>query len=95
VVDNIESVAELFPKLKFKSRSYWNNKANFFSLFVALYSAIEDKEDINVEMLMENLAAFELNIPEDYKLAATEGVNNTAERLLRHSYLMELIKKSV
>ncbi|KDC51711.1 DUF262 domain-containing protein [Pseudoalteromonas fuliginea] len=94
LIKNIENVAEVFSKLKLKSKSYWNNKANFFSLFIALYSSIESNINININILSDNLELFESNLPEDYRLAATEGVNNTSERLLRHSYLMDIIKKS-
>jgi hypothetical protein len=50
--------------------------------------------DINLEGLKKNLENFELNIPEDFKLASAEGVNNKKEREIRNSYVTLIINNS-
>lgn len=95
LVDRMEEVSRIFTSLKLKQRSYWNNKANFFSLFIALYFKLSEGLDIDIDKLKYNLDLFENNIPDDYRLAATEGVNNKSERTTRHNYLLKIIDQSL
>lgn len=95
LIEKFEVIASMFTDFKFKQRSYWNNKANFFSLFIALFFAIDSGLDVDVIKLKQMLEQFELEVPDDYKLAATEAVNNKSERLLRHRYLSDLIQLSL
>lgn len=95
IVDLFEKTSDFYLKLKFKQKSYWHNKANFFSLFLALSEFIRRDAQINIGALQSELDNFEANVPSDYKLAATEAVNNTSERQLRANYLQELILRCV
>lgn len=95
IINLIETTSTLYSKLKFNKKSYWHNKANFFSLFYALAKNINDDKKINLDQLKSNLENFEANIPEEYKVAATEGVNNLKERRIRDRYLNEIINSSL
>lgn len=95
IINLVENTATLYLKLRFNKKSYWLNKANFFSLFYALAKNIYDEKKINMEELKANLENFEINIPEEYKISATEGVNNLKERRIRNRYLNEIINSSL
>jgi hypothetical protein len=92
VVDKFEKTAEIFNRMKFGAKSFWNTKSNFFSLFIVMYNnfdKIENKENIFLSELMK----FEKEIPDDYKLAATEAVNNKRERQLRNDYIQTIVNQ--
>jgi hypothetical protein len=89
-----EKTATIIISLKLKARSYWYNKANIFSLIVAIAYSIENGVVINIDDLKEELLKFEESTPEDYKLAASESVNNTSQRNIRNKYILTLINKS-
>ncbi|UAB69032.1 DUF262 domain-containing protein [Vibrio sp. SCSIO 43132] len=95
LIENFETVSGLFAQLKLRQKSYWNNKANFFSLFLAMYFTVETGADINIDTLKSKLEEFESQLPGDYKLSATEAVNNKSERLLRNEYLTTLVQSSI
>lgn len=91
VVDVLEQSAALILKLKLRTKSYWYNKSNIFSLIIAISNAIKDDINIDADSLKNKLLDFENNTPEDYKLAATEGVNSTSARSLRDGYIVNII----
>ncbi|WP_112196527.1 DUF262 domain-containing protein [Pseudomonas sp. LG1E9] len=91
LVDVMEQAAEFLLKLGFRGKSYWLNKANFFSLIVALVSLQQRGLVLDVSKVKALLDKFERNLPDDYKLAATEAVNSTRARQLRNKYLQELL----
>lgn len=95
VASILDETADIILKLKLKSKSYFYNKANIFSLIIAISSAVQDNKIINVDALRKELEDFEINVPEDFKLAATEGVNSTRARQLRNTYLTELVTNSL
>ena len=90
IVDNFEKVSDLYLRYKFKSKSIWNTKSNFFSLFIVTYNNY-DKINNNLLDFVNKLEIFEENLPEDYKLSATEAVNNRRERQLRNDYIQNLV----
>ena len=45
--------------------------------------------------LKSELNAFAGNVPEEYALAAREGVNNKKERLARAKHLLQIIKNQL
>lgn len=90
IVESFESTADIYLSLKFKAKSIWYSKSNFFSLFVVIYN--------NQSIIAENITQFkklldqlEADIPADYKLASTEAVNNKRERQLRNDYILDLV----
>lgn len=87
IIEKFEKVADLYLHFKFPKKSIWHKKANFFSLFVALLSHID--QQVDVESLKLALNNFEPN--DEYKLAAKEGVNNSRERTVRNNYIVSLI----
>lgn len=94
VVDLLEATADVILKLKIKPKSYLLNKANIFSLIISIAHSIQDDNNISIERLSKELARFESEIPEDYKLAAAEAVNSTRARQLRNSYLSAIVKQA-
>lgn len=93
IITNLELVAGKILKMKLKKDSYWHNKANMFSLIIALYKNIDKFDKLEPQIIKEALEYFAQDIPADYKLAAKEGVNNTKERLIRDSHLQTIIDK--
>jgi hypothetical protein len=94
IVHRLERTAEIILKLKLKQKSIWFNKSNSFSLIIALAKLNDEIDSLNLESLKSNLEEFELEVPGDFKLAATEGVNNKKEREIRNFYIMQIIDKS-
>jgi hypothetical protein len=81
--------AKAITKLGLDADSIWNNKANFFSLFVRVAQnggIVTDPAKTKAA-----LKKFEAKLPEDYALAAREAVNNKAQRDLRDKYLQKLV----
>lgn len=91
LVDAFEETANLI--LKMKLDSFWFKKANIFSLIIAL--ATNNIRNIVIEKLEDNLNKFALNPGDEYKLAASEGVNNKKERLFRHNEILNMINHSI
>ncbi|MEZ8542936.1 DUF262 domain-containing protein [Vibrio splendidus] len=94
ILKTFNTTADIYSSLKLKPKSYWYNKANFFSLFVAISGHIENGKEIDKEKLKINLADFESDIPEEYRMAANEGVNNKNERSIRHRHILSLLEQS-
>lgn len=95
IVEKLENTADVILKLKLKSKSYWYNKANIFSLIIAVANNIELLDTDAINKLKTNLEEFENDVPSDYKIAATEAVNNTKEREYRNSTIENLIQESL
>lgn len=91
VFDIIEIAAGKYIKLKLKKKSYWYNKANAFSIMCLFTKNWELIKDIDEKEIKEKLENFEQQLPQDYQIAAKEGVNNKQERLIRNKYLTNLI----
>lgn len=94
ILETLEMTADIILKLKFKAKSYWYNKANVFSLIVAIAIFLNDGKRLRLETLKTSLEEFEDNTPEDYKLAATEAVNSTRARQLRNQYLVQILAEA-
>lgn len=94
LVEVLEKAADIILKMKLKSKSYWYNKANIFSLVVAIAESLQNDVNININTLKEELLQFSENTPDDYKLAASESVNNTTQRAIRNKHIVTLIGKS-
>lgn len=92
VLELLEQVCADYMQMKFVKKSMWRNKANFYTLIVEMAMSRKNGETYVVEELRMKLANFEIETPEDYKLAAKEGVNNLGERTIRGQYVGELIK---
>jgi hypothetical protein len=94
LVEVLEKTADIILMLKLKPRSYWYNKANIFTLLVAIATYLNEGGSLDLGILKKQLIEFENNTPEDYKLAATEGVNSTRARQLRNLHVLSLLQKS-
>jgi hypothetical protein len=94
IVKKFETTAELLLKLKLKQKSIWLAKSNSFSLIVAIAKLGTEIDNLDFEALKTNLERFELNIPDDFKLASTEGVNNKKEREIRNRYVEQILNQS-
>lgn len=91
VVKDLNGAAAYILKCSFRAKSYWLNKANLFSLLLAVVALKRDGGLPGPEEAGRRLAQFEKVLPEDYRLAATEAVNSTRARQLRHRYLIEVL----
>jgi hypothetical protein len=90
VVMNFEKTSDIIQRLKLKAKSQWYAKANFFTLFIVIYNNRDEVEQ-KLNEFATKLSEFENNIPEEYKLASTEGVNNKKERQTRNDYVTEIV----
>lgn len=90
----LERTAEIILGLKLKAKSYFYNKANLYSLVVAIATLLRNGENVNVESLKLELEKFEASVPEDFKLAASEAVNGTKARQLRNTYIIDMLERS-
>jgi hypothetical protein len=95
LIEKLEETADYILKLKLKPKSYWYNKSNIYSLIVSISNSLESLKNIEPDLLKTKLEEFENNIPADYKLAATEAVNNKRERELRDRYINEIIQEVI
>lgn len=95
VTEIIDSAAGIYLSLKLKPKGYWYNKANFFSLIIALANFVSQGSFIDKEKLSSLLSSFETNPPEAYKSAASQAVNDLQTRILRNKYLVEIIEQCV
>ncbi len=92
IVDLLENSADLILKLRLRQKSYWYNKANIFSLIIAIAKHLEHGNSLDINILKDKLTEFESNIPDDYKLAASEAVNSTRARLKRNEYIRSMLE---
>lgn len=90
----LERTAEIILGLKLKAKSYFYNKANLYSLVVAIATLLRNGENVNIESLKLELEKFEASVPEDFKLAASEAVNGTKARQLRNTYIIDMLERS-
>ncbi|MDP8267445.1 MAG: DUF262 domain-containing protein [Candidatus Tenebribacter davisii] len=93
IVFKLEKIAKKINSLRLRKSSYWFNKANAFSLIVGFYNNFEKIENSKTDLIKKELENFEINIPNEYQLAAKEGVNNKKERNIRNDYIQRIIDK--
>jgi hypothetical protein len=87
IVDRIEIAAEYFMRLRFRGDSFWYAKSNAFSLLMALCEYSTRLGGLSPTYLKSKLISFGDAPPEEYALAAREGVNNKKERTIRAKHL--------
>lgn len=90
LVDVFESVSQLYLSLSLPKSSVWNNKANFFSLFICLSNAYVKHGFLPDSQLLKEILKI-VRLTEEYKIAAKEGVNNKKERVIRNDFINEEI----
>ena len=95
VVNLLERAATIIQEAGLPKDSYWLNKANLYSLVVALVEALREGLDINAAKLRSLLDQLEADVPPTYRMAANQGVNDLAERRIRHDVLAPLVKHSI
>lgn len=89
IVALFSKTAKAIFKLGLASDSMWNNKANFFSLFVRI--ALNGGAIADIKKSKAALEKFGAQLPDDYALAAREAVNNKAQREIRDRYIQKLL----
>ena len=92
VVKTLNRAALFILKMRLTSKSYWLNKANIFSLLIAVATLQKDDLELLPDRVRLALDTFEKKLPPDYRLSATEGVNSTKARQLRNGYLLDTIR---
>lgn len=102
----LDTVQRLFPTIREVPR--WGNRADFYSLFVALGSQLESHEIRNERTLVEDLTKFAADVDRglkrstarvsdevrQYARAIEKGVNDKARRQDRHDVLQGLLSPS-
>ncbi len=91
ILESIEKTANFILKMKFKKSSYWYNKANLFTIIILFFRNIDSIQQNELSNMKSKLEEFEKNLPDEYRQAAKEGVNNKKERLIRFNSLNELL----
>ncbi|MFN8775502.1 MAG: DUF262 domain-containing protein [Flavobacteriales bacterium] len=94
IVIKLEKTAEVILKIKLKQKSIWLNKSNSLSLIVGIAKLGSKIDNLDLVKLKTNLEKFEQEIPADFKLASSEGVNNKKERELRNTYVTQILENS-
>lgn len=92
VISKFDKVAEFYLKLDLDDKSMWFNKANMFSLFIALadYSKLDSLDILHFSKVLNDFSSLDV-YDNDYMILAKEGINNLKERKGRHSLIMEHI----
>jgi hypothetical protein len=91
LAQELEKVADFVLSMKLTKASYWYNKANSYSLIVALHQNFHNLSEIDPVAFKNMLESFENELPPDYALAAKEAVNNKRERILRNDYIQAML----
>lgn len=94
LIKTLNNAAEFILKMGLKHKSYWLNKANLFSLIIAVANIQKNGHTLNPHITKEALDNFFKAIPEDYKLAAAEAVNSTKARQIRDRYITEILNRT-
>jgi hypothetical protein len=82
VIGSINETAEYIAQMALPDGAMWWNKANFFTIFCEL-GRLPDLRKQSPSDAAEKLMEFAKNVPDDYSLAAREGVGRKAQRDLR------------
>jgi hypothetical protein len=90
LISKIECAAAFFNRLRLRSDSYWYTKSNAFTLLITLCENAGRLENVDVAALKAALVGFGENPPDDYALAAKEGVNNKKERVIRAEHVRKI-----
>lgn len=94
IVELLEKSAIDILDLKLSQKSIWLTKSVFFSLIIAIANYRDYSTCIDPSKLKSNLLEFEKNIPQDFKMASTEGVNNKKEREIRNGHIIDILNAS-
>jgi hypothetical protein len=92
LVIDLERAADIVLKLGLRAKSYWLNKANVFTLIVAVVDFHRIGGVVDVRRFADQLLEFERNTPADYKLAAAEAVNSTKARQARNDHVVAMLR---
>jgi hypothetical protein len=95
LLEMIEEAAGFFNRLRFRANSFWYAKSNTFTLLMTLCEYRSKLDKSVLIPLKTELTLFAENPPEDYALAAREGVNNRKERLVRATFVRGILTKIV
>ncbi len=95
IINRFEEIAVKIAEINFDRGSYWFNKANAFSLLISFYNNWEKIKEMDSSLIKTSFEEFATSVPDDYSLAAREGVNNKKERLTRNEYIQKIIDNLV
>lgn len=91
VFNQITQTLQIVQNLNLEKHSFWSQKANFFSLIVAIAKRIEAGASTDTQKSRVALMQFAANPGDEYSLAAREAVNNKRERQLRQNSIAALL----
>jgi len=95
VLDLLERSASLIVNSQIEPGSYWLNKANMFSIMVVVANKLRDGGALDAVLIGSALRNFESQLPDDYRQAATEGVNDSRERRIRNDHLSRVLQAAI
>jgi hypothetical protein len=90
-IKSVERACKILNELDFPKGSYWNNKANAFSLLVLLASNQDELDALELSGAKARLNEFSRQPHPTYAISAKEAVNNKRERIFRNDFLEYII----
>ena len=82
VIEALNNAASFVSDLGFDDGAIWWSKANFFTL-VSEVARSDEIRSTGLDSVRERLRAFAANLPQEYALAAREGVGRKSQREFR------------
>jgi hypothetical protein len=79
----LEHTASILNRIRPAPVEFWYSKSNSFTLFVELYKRVARTDSTKLSRIRDGLKTFAANVPDEYRQAAKEGVNNLQERTTR------------
>jgi hypothetical protein len=79
-----------------KPPAFWHSKSNSFTLLLIIDEYRDRLNKIQggaLEELRKSVESFAMGPPEEYALAAKEGVNNKKERTIRYTHIKRVVEK--
>lgn len=95
VLNAFDRTAKFYLELEIDDKSIWFNKANMFSLFIALlkFKNIYDLDKCLLDTMLNGFTEKDV-YENEYRIAAKEGTNNLKERRIRNDIIMnEILNK--
>ena len=91
VYSRLEGAAEFIVRMRLAEKSTWLKKASVFSLLLVLSRYVGQLKGMKPAEVKAGLEAAAENLPESYRLAAREAVNNKRERGIRDAYISHIV----
>ena len=91
ILASLNRSAATINEMNLPMNSVWYTKSNAYSLMIICFWHSDALQRIGIKNVGDRLREFGEKLPEDYALAAREGVNNRRQRIIRHEKLAEVL----